>query len=151
MIAEGEKLALKVWGGRHLTPEEIDSFLSETKIARFCCLNDDGTIHATPVWFLFTNRQFIILTPDESRKARNIKQNDSATILVDIEEPPRGVMIYGTAQPETNFELEPTVISLCEKYMSKDKAQEQWRSVCPPNTKWLKITVTPTHIVSFTY
>ena len=151
MIAEGEKLALKVWGGRHLTPEEIDSFLSETKIARFCCLNDDGTIHATPVWFLFTNRQFIILTPDESRKARNIKQNDSVTILFDIEEPPRGVMIYATAQPETNFELEPTVISLCEKYMSKDKAQEQWRRVCPPNTKWLKITVTPTHIVSFTY
>ena len=151
MVAEGEKLALKIWGGRHLTPEEIDTFLSETKIARFCCLNDDGTIHATPVWFMYENRQFIILTPDQSRKAKNVQRNNSVTILVDTEEPPRGIITYGTAQPETGFYLEPTVISMCEKYMSKDKAREQWRSVCPPNTKWLKITVTPSHMVSFTY
>jgi hypothetical protein len=151
MIAEGEKLALKVWGGRHLTLEEIDTFLSETKLARFCCLNDDGTIHATPVWFMYQNRQFIILTPDQSRKAENVKRNTSVTILIDTEEPPRGVIIYGTAHLETGFDLEPTVISLCEKYMSKDKARKQWRSVCPPNTTWVKITVTSAHTVSFTY
>ena len=95
MIAEGEKLALNVWEGRHLTTKEIDTFLFETKIARFCCLNDDRTIHATPVWFMYKNRQSAILTPDESRKARNVKQNNSVTILVDTEEPSRGIMIYG--------------------------------------------------------
>jgi nitroimidazol reductase NimA-like FMN-containing flavoprotein (pyridoxamine 5'-phosphate oxidase superfamily) len=151
MIAEEKRLALKVWGGRHLTTEEIDTFLTDTKIARFCCLNDDGTIHATPVWFMYKNRQFIIITPNQSRKSGNVKRNNSVTILVDTEEPPRGVIIYGTAKPETAFELEQTVISICEKYMPKDKAREQWRSVCPPKTNWLKITVTPTHMVSFTY
>ena len=151
MIAKEETLALKVWGGRHLTPEEIDTYLTETKIARFCCSNDDGTIHATPVWFMYKKGQIIIITPNQSRKSGNVKRNNEVTILVDTEEPSRGIIIYGTAKPETNFELKTTVISLCEKYMSKDKAREQWRNVCPPNTNWMKITVTPTHMVSFTY
>jgi general stress protein 26 len=144
-------MAFKVWGGRHLTTEEIDIFLTETKIARFCCLNNDGTIHATPVWFLYTNKQFLIVTPDQSRKAKNVKRNNSVTILIDTEEPPRGVVIYGIATPETNFKLEPTVISLCEKYMSKEQAHEQWRSICPSTTMWMKITVTPMNMTSFTY
>jgi nitroimidazol reductase NimA-like FMN-containing flavoprotein (pyridoxamine 5'-phosphate oxidase superfamily) len=100
---------------------------------------------------MYKNRQFVIITPDQSRKAENVKRNNKVTILVDTEEPPRGVIIYGTAKSETNFELERTVISLCEKYMSKDKAREQWQSVCPPDTKWLKIIVIPSHMASFTY
>ncbi|MCW4041552.1 MAG: pyridoxamine 5'-phosphate oxidase family protein [Candidatus Bathyarchaeota archaeon] len=80
-------MAFKVWGGRHLTAEEIEIFLIETKIARFCCLNDNGTIHATPVWFIYANRKFVILTPDQSRKAKNVKRNNNVTILIDTEEP----------------------------------------------------------------
>jgi hypothetical protein len=79
------------------------------------------------------------------------KRNNNVTLLIDTEEPPRGVLIYGTAKPETEFELEPTAISICEKYMSKEKAQTQWSSVCPPTTKWLKIIVTPEHMPSFTF
>ena len=40
---------LSVLGGRYLAKEEIESFLKEAKIARFCSLNNDGTIHAAPV------------------------------------------------------------------------------------------------------
>jgi hypothetical protein len=93
----------------------------------------------------------MIITPDQSRKARNVKRNQNITILIDTEEPPRGVLIYGRAKPETEFELKSTAISICEKYMSKEKAKNQWRSVCPPTTNWLQITVTPEHMTSFTY
>jgi hypothetical protein len=63
--------------------------------------------------------------PDQSRKAENATCNNRVTILVDTEEPSRGVIIYGTAKPETDFGLERTVISLYERYMLKDKAHEQ--------------------------
>jgi len=144
-------LAHKVWGGRHLTREETESFLKEAKIARFCSLNDDGTIHAAPVWFKCENGKIVIVTPDHSYKARNVKRNKNVTILIDVEKPPRGVLIYGTAKLENEFELEPTAISICEKYMSKEKAKDQWRSACPPATNWLKITVKPERMASFSF
>jgi len=140
-----------VWGRRRLTEGEIESFLKEAKIARFCSLNDDGTVHAAPVWFKYESGKIVILTPEHSRKARNVKRSRNVTILVDVEKPPRGVLIYGTAELENKFELEPTAISISEKYMEKEKARDQWRSVCPPTTNWLKVTVKPKSMASFDY
>jgi general stress protein 26 len=106
-------LAHKVWGGRHLTREEIESFLKEAKIARFCSHNNDETIHAAPVWFKYENGIIVILTPDHSLKARNVKRNKDVSILIDVEKPPRGVLIYGKAELDNEFDLKPTAIWLC--------------------------------------
>lgn len=144
-------MAFEVWGGRHLTREEIVSFLKEVKIARFCSHNDDETIHAAPVWFKYENEKIVILTPEDSRKVRNVKQNKSVSILIDVEEPPRGVLIYGKAELDNEFDLKPTAIWMCEKYMSKEKAKNQWRSTWPTSTNWSKITIKPERMASFTY
>ena len=80
---------------------EIDSFLKVAQTARFCSLNEDGTIHAAPVRYKYENGQMIIGTPEASRKARNIKRNANATILVNLSEGdqrPKGVMIYGKSE-----------------------------------------------------
>jgi hypothetical protein len=110
------------WGGRYLEREEIESLLQEARIARFCCLNEDGTIHATPVWFKYENGKIIIATPNRSRKARNVKRNKNVTILIDMVKPPRGVMIYGTAELDYSDVL-PTAISINEKYLPKERAK----------------------------
>jgi general stress protein 26 len=144
-------LAHKVWGGRYLTRQETVAFLNEAKIARFCSLNDDGTVHAAPVWFKYEREKIVIVTPDHSRKARNVKRNKSVTILIDVEQPFKGVLIYGIAKLENKFDLESTAISICEKYMSKEKAKEQWRNVCPLTTDWLKIIVTPENMTTFSF
>jgi len=144
-------LALKVWGGRHLTREEIESFLKEVKIARFCSHNKDETIHAAPIWFKYENGKIVILTPEDSHKVRNVKQNKNVSILIDAEKPTRGVLIYGKAEIDNEFDLKPMAIWMCEKYMSKEKAENQWRSTWPPSTNWSKITIKPERMVSFDY
>jgi general stress protein 26 len=151
IMHEGVFLAHKVWGGRHLTREEIEFFLKEVRTARFCSHNNDETIHAAPVWFKYENGKIVILTPQHSCKARNVKRNKNVSILIDVEKPPRGVLIYGKAELDNEFDLKPTAIWLCEKYMSKEKAKDQWRSACPPATNWLKITVKPERMASFDY
>ena len=144
-------MAHKVWGGRHLTREEIESFLKEAKIARFCSLNDDGTIHAAPVWFKYENGKIVILTPDHSCKARNVKRDKNVTILIDVAgQLTRGVLIYGIAELGNESDLKPTGISICEKYMSKEEAKD-YAEVYFPKTKWLKITVKPERMASFDY
>jgi general stress protein 26 len=151
ILDEDVLLAHKVWDGRHLTREETEFLLKEVRTARFCSHNNDETIHAVPVWFKYENGKIVILTPEHSRKAKNVKRNKNVSILIDVEKPPKGVLIYGEAELNNEFDLKSTAIWLCEKYMSKEKAKDQWRSACPPATDWLKITVKPERMASFGY
>jgi len=148
-------LAHRVWGGRHLTREEILSLLEKAKVARFCSLNNDGTIHAAPVWFKYENGNIVIGTPASSRKARNVRRNKNVSILIDVGAPQiRGVLIYGAAETMelcSESEVKAMALSICEKYMPKEKIKDQWRVVCPPTTSWLKVTVKPKRMASFDY
>ena len=71
------------WGGRQLESGEIKTLLEEARVARVCCHNEDGTIHATPTWFRYENGKITIPITSDSRKARNLKRNKNVTILVD--------------------------------------------------------------------
>jgi general stress protein 26 len=148
-------VALKAWGGRHLTREEIASLLTEAKIARFCSLNEDGTIHVAPVWFKYEQEALIIVTPARSRKVRNVRHNTKVSLLVDVSDPQnRGVLIYGTAEIaelRREADIQALALSIGEKYMPAEQIKAQWRVICPPATRWAKITVMPERMTSFNY
>ncbi|MFX0108671.1 MAG: pyridoxamine 5'-phosphate oxidase family protein [Candidatus Hodarchaeota archaeon] len=136
-----------------LSDAEIDIFLNKAKLARFCTMNKDGTIHAAPVWFLHENGEIIIATPEASRKARNVRHNPNVTVLVDEsgtpEDPAKGVIVYGEAT--IVGEADPKWgISLFEKYVPKDKAESTMKRVLKVS-KWMKIVVTPIKRASFDY
>jgi len=135
-----------------MTTEETESLLKEAKIARFCSLNKDGTIHAVPVWYKYENGQIITATPIASRKARNVKRNKNVTVLIDISEGgvrPRCVILYGKAEMDYD-NMFPAVVSALERYMPKDKTEGYARGLFKL-TKWVKITVKPERMASFDY
>jgi len=148
-------VALRAWGGRHLTRGEIGLLLTEAKIARFCSLNEDGTIHAAPVWFTYEREALVLVTPASSRKARNVRRHAKVSLLVDVSDgQTRGVLVYGVAaiaELRRESDVKALALAIGEKYMSKDEIEAQWRVVCPPTTRWVKITVTPERMVSFDY
>ncbi|MFX1516870.1 MAG: pyridoxamine 5'-phosphate oxidase family protein [Promethearchaeota archaeon] len=134
----------------HLTEEEIDTFLKEVQIARICTLNKDGTIHAVPVWFKFENGIFTIASPEKSRKTRNILRNSNITLLIDVPGPPtRGVIVYGKASVDFT-EWNSEALSLLGKYLSKEDARKTLDGLSRL-AKWIKISITPTHMASFDY
>lgn len=110
----------------HLTSDEIDSFLQEARIARFCSYNRDGTIHAAPLWYKYENGKMVIGTPLKSRKARNVGHNNNVTVLVDVEGPPtRGVIMYGKAEVEESSidDMIPMAMSIFRRYVPEDETQ----------------------------
>jgi len=134
-----------------LTDEEIESFLKQAKVARFCSMNGDGTVHAVPVWFLFEDGKVTVLTPVASRKARNVRRNGNVTLLVDISEGgvwPRGVIIYGEAEIEHATDEEG--VSYCAKYMPMERAEGYARGLMKL-TRWVKMVVKPRRMASFDY
>jgi PPOX class probable F420-dependent enzyme len=49
--------------------------------------NEDGSIHLTPVWYLFEDGKIYVGSPSSSRKARNVAARPDATIMVDVRRP----------------------------------------------------------------
>ncbi len=137
----------------HLTNEESESLFEKARIARFCSHNADGTIHAVPVWYSYIDGKFVVATPSNSRKARNVRRNQNVTFLIDQSETkgmwPKGAVIYGEAKMDSEALTLEEFTRLCEKYIP-DKPKEYARGLMGLS-KWVKIVVSPKRVASFDY
>ncbi len=77
---------------------EIAAFLARAQLARFCSHNPDGTIHAAPIYYLYTGGEFLFGTQALSHKVKNIQHDPQVTVLIDAYEPVlQSVLVYGGA------------------------------------------------------
>ena len=133
-----------------LTSEEIESMLKENHYARICTHNKDGTIHAAPVGYAYVNGQIVIVSHASTRKTRNIRRNDDVTVLIDTQNPIKGVLIYGKAEIDYDNVYEQAV-SVNEAFasdMPKDKVQRFTRGFLDA-IDCVIVKVTPKHIITF--
>lgn len=131
------------------TQEELEAFLAQPLMARLSTHNEDGTIHTIPIWYEYRDGKIIVSTQTITRKAKNIQRNNNVTVLIDTDTMPyAGVMIYGTAELDTENAAEKRV-SIFARYIGEHAASyaqglaEKWEPVI--------IRITPTKIVSFDY
>ena len=125
--------------------------LNEAKNCIFCSINKDGTIHAVPMRFTYEKGIIFILTPDASKKVRNVKRNNNATVL--IEGKGKGAIIYGKAEVDDGDLFQWGSLTGCtsEKYMAKELVEPYLRAISTINTKWVRVIVKPKHMGSFDY
>jgi PPOX class probable F420-dependent enzyme len=74
--------------------------LQARRYATLATQNDDGTIHLTPVWYLFENDKFYVGTSSLSRKARNLAVRPSATLIVETRQPGSESWVYASGPVE---------------------------------------------------
>ena len=67
----------------HPNPGEIDEVLGQRGIATLGTLNEDGSIHLAYVIFLHEEGRLYIETSSVTRKARNARDRNRATLLVE--------------------------------------------------------------------
>jgi nitroimidazol reductase NimA-like FMN-containing flavoprotein (pyridoxamine 5'-phosphate oxidase superfamily) len=75
-------------------------FLSGRRYATLATHNEDGSIHTTPVWYVFENGSFYVGSPSFSRKARNVSARHTATILIDTRKPGSERWLSGSGRAE---------------------------------------------------
>jgi len=133
-----------------LTDNELVSFLEEAQFARLGTLNEDGTIHITPIFFKYENGIILMATQDPSRKVRNIKRNNNVSILIDNTEVPfKGVLIYGTAELDYEDVIQKR-ITIFEKRLTREDA-ETYASRLSAKWRCVILRITPFRIASFDY
>jgi nitroimidazol reductase NimA-like FMN-containing flavoprotein (pyridoxamine 5'-phosphate oxidase superfamily) len=84
-----------------LTLTEIQSLLSKRLIANLATVNNDGSIHLVPMWFLLVDNNICIPTSHNTHKYRNLMKRSLASVMIDISRAGlnlKGVLIMGQVE-----------------------------------------------------
>jgi nitroimidazol reductase NimA-like FMN-containing flavoprotein (pyridoxamine 5'-phosphate oxidase superfamily) len=80
---------------------EIDELLSMTLIANLATLDQDGSIHLLPMWFLRIGNDICIPTSSHTHKYRNLRARPRASVMIDVSRAGlhlKGVLIRGRVE-----------------------------------------------------
>jgi nitroimidazol reductase NimA-like FMN-containing flavoprotein (pyridoxamine 5'-phosphate oxidase superfamily) len=84
-----------------LSPAEIDELLSMTLIANLATLDNDGSIHLMPMWFMRVGDEICIPTSRQTHKYRNLHARPRASVTIDLSREGlnlKGVLIKGRVE-----------------------------------------------------
>jgi PPOX class probable F420-dependent enzyme len=78
--------------------DDREQFLQQAHLAVLATLGPGHRLHAMPVWYLYEDGMFIILTGRGSQKHRNIERHKDVTLMIDRRDLPYyAVMVQGSA------------------------------------------------------
>ncbi|MEK6325519.1 MAG: PPOX class F420-dependent oxidoreductase [Acidobacteriota bacterium] len=121
--------------------DSMRELLNGRHYATLATLNTDGSIHQTPVWYLFENECFFVSTASSDRKVKNILARPEASLIVDSRKAgsERWVSASGTAEiirgersREINTKIEP-------RYLTKAGLEDP--RVGPAFAAWGEVTI----------
>lgn len=90
------------------------------RIASLSTLNTDGSPHLTAVWYLYQDGCFFVATSSRSRKARNLAERPTATLMVEARKPgsERGVTATGPVEIISGEKANELNLRIHRRYMS---------------------------------
>ncbi len=119
----------------------VHELLSGRYVASLATENTDGSIHIVAVWYWFDGATVYVATSSRSRKARNLRSNPKASLMIDSRDPAasRGISIAGTAQLLTGEASREWNTKVHRKYLSEAALTDV--KVGPVFASWDDVTV----------
>jgi PPOX class probable F420-dependent enzyme len=132
-----------------MSPDEVETFLRETRIGKLAYLHADGMPTIVPIWFEWDGKVARIFTSRTSRKARRLAEEPR--VALSVEEPvgvhERWVTIEGTVSI-TDDGTVGLIERLTRRYYAPAKAEETIKAWTANAGMWVTLTVTPVRIRS---
>lgn len=90
------------------------------RVASLATLNPDGSPHLTAVWYLYQDGYFFVATSSRSRKARNLAERPTATLMVEARKPgsERGVTTTGPVEIVSGEKAHEFNLRIHRRYLS---------------------------------
>ena len=110
-----------------MTKREALAFLSGgTRTGKLATVRTDGRPHVAPVWFAVEGEDLVFNTWHTTVKARNLRADPRASLVVDDQEPPYAyVMVEGLVEILDEIDEVRRVATLVGgRYMGHDRAEE---------------------------
>jgi len=127
--------------------DEFREFLLGRHYATLATLNDDGTIHTTPVWYMFEGDKFFVGSTSTSRKVRNLIARPQATIMVDTRRPGNELWVSasGSADIIKGDESRQVTARILPRYLTKDALEDNQIGPGFAAADDITICITPKH------
>jgi PPOX class probable F420-dependent enzyme len=121
--------------------DSLRELLNGRHYATLATLNEDGSIHLTPVWYLFENERFFVSTASSDRKVKNILARPEASLIVDIRKlgSERWVSGSGTAEIIGGERSKKINTKIEQRYLTKAGLEDP--RVGPVFAAWGEVTI----------
>jgi PPOX class probable F420-dependent enzyme len=132
-----------------MTPDEVRAFLRHgTRTAKLATSGPDGQPHVMPVWFVLDHDDLVFTTGAGSVKARNLRRDPRAAVVVDEEVAPYAfVHIRGRVTLSEDLQdLLRFATEIGGRYMGADRAQEFGRRNAVPGE--LLVRLRPERVIA---
>ncbi|MEM3083870.1 MAG: pyridoxamine 5'-phosphate oxidase family protein [Nitrososphaerales archaeon] len=73
------------------------AFINKYEVCRIATVGN-GKPHITPVCYMFIDGKFYIATDYDTRKYRNLMKNKNISLLIDVYQPNKAVLVEGIAE-----------------------------------------------------
>lgn len=106
-----------------MNPDETSAFLEQAHIAHLVTLRADGSPHVAPVWYESLDDAFVMFTPSNSQKVRNLALDTRASLSVaSVDEPYRYVVVEGTVEVG-EMDFEQVALRIATRYQGIERGQ----------------------------
>ena len=108
--------------------ESIREFLNGRHYATLATHNEDGSIHLTPVWYLFENERFYISSGAYARKFKNILVRPGISIMVDsrgVQGDEQWVSVSGNAEVIYGEESQELHLRILKRYLTQEALEDE--------------------------
>jgi PPOX class probable F420-dependent enzyme len=106
---------------KHLTPEDLGDLLEQPLVAVLATYRPDGNVLLSPVWHQWRDGGFDVVTRSDDVKARQLRRDPRASILVYEHGPP-----YRGIEVRAHVQLEPaaaeTIHRIAVRYLGEREA-----------------------------
>ena len=133
-----------------ISDQELEDFLKGNWTARMASVGRDGTPRITPFWYEFRKDRFVINTYQRSETVKNLSWNRKAALLIDAENPTRGVHFYGEAEAVDEPVTLEGIAQIWARYEGLEEARRLAEGAMARGTR-VFVHFYPSRKVSFDY
>ncbi|GIU70723.1 MAG: hypothetical protein KatS3mg003_0202 [Candidatus Nitrosocaldaceae archaeon] len=135
---------------RAMNEEEIIKFLEKPLLMRIGFIDKDGYPIVHPVWFLYKNGKFIVLSHRNSKKVKRLRENPKVYFTIDIEKP-TGVRGKGDAELLVDEEQTRKIMSEMLKKYGIDESSEIANQLMDEARESVIINIKPKFLATWIY
>ena len=135
---------------REMSKDEAYGFLaSGTRTGKIATTRANGRAHVVPIWFVVDGDDLVFTTWHTSAKAKQLRRDPRASLVVDLEEPPYAyVMVEADVTISDDLaEVRRVATEIGGRYMGEDRAEEFGARNGVEGE--LVVRLTPTKIIAF--
>jgi hypothetical protein len=128
-----------------LSAEELETRVNEEHVAALVTLNEDGSPHVAPVWYLHRAGSLQIVTSESYAKTRNIRRDPRVALSIASDSEPYWYVVFEGEATIDEQNVEQSTFDICIRYQGEEAGAAYARELLAESGT-VVLRISPTHI-----